>query len=174
MDRLTTVFSIEQGPLIRLPCLVTAGQAVPKTGKALCCFNSGQPAHHVPWALATQAHWFCSMNPSLYALSALLLAQVPLGCVGVLSSTYQMGPGDSLHSSWGYVSVPLPGRGGGILQATFNFPNMLSSWEGLGLTLGLGNQLITLSVYIKEASMPSDGFALGNQFCPHTSQLKRH
>lgn len=45
-------------------------------------------------------------------------------------------------------------------RANLNFPNRLSSWEGLGATLSLGYESISLSVQGKELSAHSTGFAL--------------
>jgi len=59
------------------------------------------------------------------------------------------------------------------LQATLNFPNKLSSWEGLGATLSLGYELIPLPVCNTRTLHTQYWLCSGdNQLCPLTFQLK--
>ena len=59
-----------------------------------------------------------------------------------------MGPEDTLHSEWSYVSTPLLGwEVKGLIQATLSFPNSLSSLEGPRASLSLGYEFILLLLH---------------------------
>lgn len=97
--------------------------------------NSSQSAPKVPW----------THRPTGFALQIWLY--LPFSCLehcwteqilGILgTSSGQMEPGTTVAS--------LSGRKGyGSLQATLNFPNRLSSWDGLRATLSFGCEWIPL------------------------------
>ena len=72
-----------------------------------------------------------------------------------------MGPENTLHSKWDYVSAPLPWwKGEEPLQATFNFQNRLLGWEGPGATLHRGYELILLPMHSMGIIHISPGFVL--------------
>lgn len=116
--------------------------------------------------LCTENYWFCSPISWLECPWATRFPGL------VASPSGLMWPECTLHSGWGYISVPLPGlEDKGPLHTTLSFPNRLSGWEESWAILSLGYELITLPVHTRECSTPGARFTLDtiSSACPPLS-----
>ena len=76
-----------------------------------------------------------------------------------------MGPRDKAGGAVSQL-LCLGSKGRGLLQATLNFPNRVSGWEGLGSTLSHGYKLILLPTHSRGTLHAQYWFCSeGNQFC---------
>ena len=74
-----------------------------------------------------------------------------------------------------YLNSLFCGGAGGPLQATVNFPNMLSDWKGPGATLSFGYELIPLPMHSMGSLLAQYWLWFeDNQLCSPASQLEYH
>lgn len=151
-----------------IPCLSTAGEVLKPIKLFVVLIQTNLHTKFPGSWLNRDIGLLCKLS----AVSALLLLKSHWAAHKFSPVLIRWGQ-KTLHSKWCYASASFPGMGEKVIQATLNFPNMLSSWEWVVATLSLGYKLTSL-LYIEKTSMPYNDFALGNQFCPHTYGLECH